>query len=249
MMSGEGPAPTAGQEVVTVESWGLTRQGGVRDQNQDAFLNWPERLLWSVADGVGGGSHGDAASRQLVRNLMQIPAPASLDAHIGNVRRLLDRSNHELRRGGQGEAACTVVALLIHGGRAACLWSGDSRCYLLRGHVLYQCTRDHTLRQLKVERKELTLHEAARMVPGNVVTRAVGAEDALRLEMSCFSLRRGDRFLLCSDGLSQCMSPQALTAHLAGTRAREAALGLAEAARMHAHRDDVTIVTVFLSGR
>lgn len=245
----ESPGHAAGLDIVTVESWGLTRKGGARDRNQDAFLNWPERLVWCVADGVGGGSRGDAASRHLVRNLMQIPAPASLDAHIGNVRGLLDRSNHELRRGCQGEAASTVAVLLIHGGRAACLWSGDSRCYLLRGDVLYQCTRDHTLRQLKVERRELTIHEAARMVPGNVVTRAVGAEGILRLETSSFSLRRGDRFLLCSDGLSQCMPPQVLSAHLAGTRAREAALGLAEAARMHAHRDDVTIVTVFLSGR
>ena len=245
----QSPAPAAGLGAVTVESWGLTRKGGTRDQNQDAFLNWPARLLWSVADGVGGGRSGDAASKHLMLNLMQAPAPTSLDAHIGNVRRLLDRSNHELRRGSHGEAASTVVALLIHGGRAACLWSGDSRCYLLRGDVLYQCTRDHTLRQLKVERRELTVHEAERMVRGNVVTRAVGAEDVLQLESSCFSLRRGDRFLLCSDGLSQCLSPQVLASHLVRTCAREAALGLAEAARMRAHRDDATIVTVFLSGR
>lgn len=234
--------------VVSVQSWGLSRQGRGRAENQDAFLNWPERLLWSVADGVGGGD-GGKASRLLVRNLMLAPMATSLDAHINNVRRLLQRSNDELYRRAHGDAASTVVVLLIHGGRAACLWSGDSRCYLLRGNVLYQSTRDHTLRQGKIERKELTAHEALRMVSGNLVTSAVGCEDVLRLETVYFSLRRGDRFLLCSDGLSDSMSPEVLSAHLAGPCARNAALGMAEALHGNGHRDDATVLTVFLSGR
>jgi serine/threonine protein phosphatase PrpC len=237
-----------GSTVISVESWGLTLQGRVRAQNQDAFLNWPERLLWSVADGVGGGRHGEEASRFLVRNLMQAPAPSSFETHLGNVRQLLQRSNHELRIRYQ-DAASTVVTLLIHGGRAACLWSGDSRCYLLRGDVLYQCTCDHTLRQGKIARNELTVHEAARMVSGNVVTSAVGAKDDLRLETTCFSLCPGDRFLLCSDGLSNCMSPKVLSAFLAGSRARDAALGISDALQRSGHCDDATVVTVFLSGR
>lgn len=170
------------------------------------------------------------------------------ETHLGNVRQLLQRSNHELRIRYQ-DAASTVVTLLIHGGRAACLWSGDSRCYLLRGDVLYQCTCDHTLRQGKIARNELTVHEAARMVSGNVVTSAVGAKDDLRLETTCFSLCPGDRFLLCSDGLSNCMSPKVLSAFLAGSRARDAALGISDALQRSGHCDDATVVTVFLSGR
>ena len=239
----------SGHTVISVESWGLTRQGRTRAQNQDAFLNWPERLLWSVADGVGGGMQGGEASRLLVQNLMRTPAPTSLETHIENVKTLLQRSNHELRVKAQGRSASTVVTLLIYGGRAVCLWSGDSRCYLLRGDVLYQCTFDHTLRQGKIERKELTVHEATRMVRGNVVTNAVGTEDVLRLDTAYFSLRRGDRFLLCSDGLSNCMSPEVLSAHLAGPRARDVALGMADALQGYGHCDDATALTVFLSGR
>ncbi|GAB6111031.1 serine/threonine-protein phosphatase [Desulfomicrobium salsuginis] len=240
--------PASREPVVAAESWGVTMKGHARAENQDAFLSWPEHLLWSVADGVGGGSQGREASRLLVKNLMQTPEPSSLDAHIRNVRHLLERSNRELRQSAHGDAASTIVTLLMHGDRAACLWSGDSRCYLRRGDILYQCTRDHTLRQRAIDRKELTDHEARRMVRGNVVTDAVGAGDVLRLDTACFPLRRGDRFLLCSDGLSNCVSPAALSAYLGRPGARDAALGMAEALQGCGHPDDATLVTVFLSG-
>lgn len=234
--------------AVSVESWGLTRRGQARAENQDAFLNWPERLLWAVADGLGGSRRGGEASRFIVRHLMRSAGPRSLDEHIANVARLLEESNRVLRGGAPAGGASTVAVLLMHGGRAACLWSGDCRCYLLRGGVLYQCTRDHTLRQEAVERNGLTPHEAERMVRGNVVTSAVGAEDVLRLETRGFTLCRGDRFLLCSDGLSNRISPAALCAHLGRPLARDAALGIAENLEECGHPDDATVVTVFLSG-
>lgn len=248
MTRGEIMMPTSRGSIVAVESWGLTIQGHGREENEDAFLNWPDHLLWGVADGVGGGCGGREASRLLVRNLMRTPAPSSLDAHIGNVRCLLERANHELRQGTKGHAASTIVTLLIHRDRAACLWSGDSRCYLRRGDVLYQCTRDHTLRQRTIDRKELTVHEAARIVRGNIVTNAVGIGDVLELDTACFPLRRGDRFLLCSDGLSNCISPEVLSACLGRSRARDAALGIADALHGCVHSDDATVVTVFLCG-
>lgn len=233
--------------AVTVESWGLTRRGRACRENQDAFLNWPEHLLWGVADGVGGTSNGASASRLLVRNLMRTPAPPCLDSHVENVTRLLMQSNQELSQGSQGDAASTVVVLLIHRGTAACVWSGDSRCYLLRERALYQCTHDHTARQRKIDRKELTVHEAERMVRGSVVTNAVGIRDRLCLETTRLSLRRGDRFLLCSDGLSDNVSLESLATHLGRPRARDAALGIAEALEASGHPDDATLVTVFLS--
>lgn len=236
------------QVALTVESWGLTRRGRACRENQDAFLNWPEHLLWGVADGVGGSSDGAAASRLVVRNLMRAPAPPSLAGHVENVTRLLARSNRELRQGGLGDAASTVVVLLIHLGGAACVWSGDSRCYLLRERTLHQCTRDHTVRQRKIERKELTEHEAERMVRGNVVTNAVGVRSRLCLETTRLSLRRGDRFLLCSDGLSDNVSLEALATHLGRPRAKDAARGIAEALDERGHSDDATFVTVFVSG-
>lgn len=234
--------------AVSVESWGLTRRGHARAENQDAFLNWPERLLWVVADGLGGSRRGGEASRFIVRHLMRSLDPRSLDEHIASVASLLKEANGVLRRGAFGGGASTIAVLLIHHGRAACLWSGDCRCYLLRGGVLYQCTRDHTLRQRAVGRKEMTPHEALRMVRGNVVTSAVGVEDVLRLDTKRFTLCRGDRFLLCSDGLSNRVSPAALCAHLGRPRARDAALGIVDDLDECGHPDDATVMTVFLTG-
>ena len=149
--------------------------------------------------------------------------------------------------GGATQAASTVVALLMHGGEAACLWAGDSRCYLLRDGVLYQCTREHTLRQEKIDNGELTAPEARRMVRGNIITNAVGARDALRLDEVRFSLRGGDKFLLCSDGLSNLLGPDALAARLARTSAREAAEDMARAVDGVPQPDNITLVAVFIS--
>ena len=137
--------------------------------------------------------------------------------------------------------------LLMHGGEAACLWAGDSRCYLLRDGVLYQCTREHTLRQEKIDNGELTAPEARRMVRGNIITNAVGARDALRLDEVRFSLRGGDKFLLCSDGLSNLLGPDALAARLARTSAREAAEDMARAVDGVPQPDNITLVAVFVS--
>ena len=177
---------------VTLESWGWSQKGDMRPENQDSFLSWNERLLWAVADGVGSSAHGGEAGRLVTRMLLTTPHAASLDEHVNNVSGILRQGNGMLRaRGGAAQASSTVVALLMHGGEAACLWAGDSRCYLLRDGVLYQCTREHTLRQEKIDNGELTAPEARRMVRGNIITNAVGARDALRLR----PVRRdGDQF-------------------------------------------------------
>lgn len=236
--------------TVSVESWGISRQGSVRGENQDSFLNWADHTLWAVADGVGSSQKGGEASRSIARFLLQVPQAVSLDAHIDNVSQALRNANAlfcRQARDGQGTAASTAVVLLMHGGAAACLWAGDSRCYLFRDGVLYQCTRDHTLRQEKIDKGELTAPEAARMIQSNIITNAIGAQDSLRLDDVRFSLRAGDRFLLCSDGLFSLIAPEALSAHLTRGSAKEAAEGIAERLDEMHQPDNITFVVVFLS--
>ena len=233
---------------VTVESWGWSLQGTVRAENQDSFLNWAERMLWVVADGVGSDKRGGDAGRLITKLLLKTPAAASLDAHAANVRDMLRRSNDILRaQRGEYRASSTVVALLMHGGEGLCLWAGDSHCYLLRDGVLYRCTREHTLRQEKIDKGELTAPEARRMVRGNIITNAVGAHDALRLSEVRFSLRGGDKFLICSDGLSNLLGPDALAARLNRDSAKEAAEDMADAVNGMNQPDNITLVTVFVS--
>lgn len=235
---------------VTLESWGWSQLGDERKENQDCFLNWADRLIWAVADGVGGSSHGGAASKMIIRSLLQVELPDSLDAHIRNATDQITMANelfyhHKLASGSM--SASTVASLLMHDGMAACLWAGDSRCYLFRNDVLYQCTKDHTLRQEKIDNGELTEQEAHRMIKGNIITNAVGAKQNLRLDETRFPIRAGDRFLLCTDGLMNLLSPEALTIHLGKGSAKDAAESIVVAlADMH-QPDNITFVTIFLS--
>ncbi|MDR2051156.1 MAG: hypothetical protein LBQ63_05220 [Deltaproteobacteria bacterium] len=69
---------------VSLESWGYSQTGTMRKDNQDSYLNWPERKVWAVADGVGSTEAGGAAGRMLMKLLMRVPAPDSLSSHIAN---------------------------------------------------------------------------------------------------------------------------------------------------------------------
>jgi serine/threonine protein phosphatase PrpC len=237
--------------LANLESWGWTHHGTIRDENQDSFLNWPSRTVWAVADGVGGGSNGALASKTIVNSLMNIPLPASFVEHVANASHALNQANRQLlaKAGGSAQiTASTVVALLIHEDKVACLWAGDSRCYLLRGGVLYQCTSDHTLRQQKIATGDLTAPEAQRMIQGNIITNAVGIDKELKLEQVTFSLKADDRFLLCSDGVSNLLSAEAILRHLSGNTARDAAFMIAETLGNLPQPDNVTFVAVFISG-
>lgn len=235
---------------VTLESWGWSQLGDERKENQDCFLNWADRLIWAVADGVGSSRHGGAASKMIIKSLLQVEAPTSLDSHIENTVNQITMANelfyhHKLASGDM--SASTVASLLMYEGMAACLWAGDSRCYLFRNDVLYQCTKDHSLRQEKIDKGELTYQEAQRMIKGNIITNAVGIQERLRLEQTSFPIKAGDRFLLCTDGLVNLISPEALTLHLGRATAKEAAESIMAAlADMH-QPDNITFVTIFLS--
>ncbi|MDR3073130.1 MAG: serine/threonine-protein phosphatase [Deltaproteobacteria bacterium] len=234
----------------SLESWGVSLRGTVRDENQDSFLNWPERSLWAVADGVASGEQGGVASRMVMEKLLRVERPDTLDAHVANIGRALEEANRQLHAWGADAGkltASTAVALCIHEGRAVCLWAGDSRCFLLRGGALYQCTRDHTLRQEKIDSGELTRFEAFRMVKGNILTNAVGVKDELTLGKQALSLRAGDRFLLCSDGLTAVLSLDALGAHLSGSSARDALRTMTEALSDLHQPDNITCIVVFVS--
>jgi Serine/threonine protein phosphatase len=235
---------------VSVESWGWTQTGTVRKENQDSFLNWPDRFVWAVADGVGSSSQGGVASKMVVRNLMQLGVPASLDDHVQSASGQIHMANeffYNQKLADGNVSASTVVALLIHSGTAACLWAGDSRCYLLRNSVLYQCTKDHSLRQKKIDSGELTAPEARRMVKGNIITNAVGVNQHLRLEEVRFPVRAGDRFLLTTDGITNLLSTEAIANKLGRDNARDACEGIVDAVEGLRQPDNITLITVFLS--
>ena len=108
----------------------------------------------------------------------------------------------------------TVVALLMESDRAACIWAGDSRCYLWRSGRLYQLSRDHSLLQQLIDEQQLSPELAAKHPAAHALTRAIGASEKLELDILEFAVFPGDTLLLCSDGLYQSMSADALGAAL-----------------------------------
>ncbi|QMV63572.1 PP2C family serine/threonine-protein phosphatase [Pseudomonas berkeleyensis] len=186
-----------------------TDTGKVRARNEDAFLALPEQGLWVVADGMGGHQNGALASRLIVEHLAELPE-GSFEQRLAELRQCLHRLNHRLGQELTVTAertdtviGSTVVALLLEGERAVCVWAGDSRCYLWRASRLYQLSRDHSLVQQLIDEQGLAPQEAARHPAAHALTRAIGASETLQLDILELDVLPGDVFLLCSDGLYQ----------------------------------------------
>jgi protein phosphatase len=220
-----------------------TDVGRVRSRNEDACLAQPQRGLWAVADGMGGHAFGDVASRTVIDALDLLPPPAGLSAFIDAARAALDRVNGTLRAEARTRhvpvMGSTVVVLLACGTEAACLWAGDSRIYLYRNGRLQQLTRDHSQ---AVALQARGIDAAAAAVAANMITRAVGASDVLEVDMTTLSIRDGDLFLLCSDGLSNPVPEQDIRETLACGDCTHAAQTLIGLALANGGRDNVTVV-------
>ncbi|WPO00462.1 PP2C family serine/threonine-protein phosphatase [Pseudomonas sp. MUP55] len=232
-------------------SAGRTQRGQARPRNEDALLDCPQRGCWAVADGMGGHRHGDVASQWVVASLALLPAQGSLDQRVGAVRRSLQGVNQRLadacrRSGPTGSSmmGSTVVALLLENGRAACVWAGDSRCYLWRERSLYQLSRDHSLLQRLMDERQLSATQARAHPEARALTRAIGAHSPLRLEVLELSTRPGDVFLLCSDGLYQALSPVELGLALSAGGPQQVVERLFASALHTPARDDLTAVVV-----
>lgn len=227
-------------------SVGRTAQGKRRARNEDAFLDAPQQGCWAVADGMGGHHAGNVASQWVVSSLAALPAQGDLDQRIEAVRRCLRGLDSRLQPadGLAGIMGSTVVVLLLEHNRAACLWAGDSRCYLWRGQRLYQLSRDHSLQQHLMDKQHLS-PELAQAYPGaRALTRAIGARQPLSLEILELRTHPGDVFLLCSDGLYQGLSHSELgSAMNAGTPGRVVERLFSSVLRGSA-RDDLTAVVV-----
>ncbi|MGY2374114.1 PP2C family protein-serine/threonine phosphatase [Pseudomonas sp. SDO524_S393] len=226
-------------------SAGRTQRGRLRARNEDAFFDGPQHGCWAVADGMGGHLDGDVASQRVVASLAALPEQPSFDRRIEAVLHCLQRLNSCLSLDrADGTTGSTVVALLLEGARAACLWAGDSRCYLWRERCLYQLSRDHSLARQLMEQQHLSRQQAQAHANARALTRAVGAHASLRLEILELSTRPGDVFLLCSDGLYQGLSHAQLGAALEKGGPQQVLEHLFNRVLRGAAPDDLTAVVV-----
>jgi serine/threonine protein phosphatase PrpC len=194
---------------------------------------------------MGGHERGDVASRLVADRLGHLPPTSNGQELLSAVRATLADCHRELREQAAGSlCGCTVVVLLAVDAHFACLWAGDSRLYRLRAGRFDQLTHDHSLVQELIDQGQLT-PEAARTHPWrNRITRAVGIGERLELDAVQDRILPGDRFLLCTDGLTGELEDEEIAATLAGGAPEPAADALIALALERGARDNVTLVIV-----
>lgn len=234
--------------------------GRVRQENQDnLYLNGKirktplcslqaqkrGRMLAAVADGMGGETHGDLASLAVVR-LLQLRRPRSVRALLeaaqaanGKICRLMQ--THQSRSGS------TLAALLLREDSAAVVNLGDSRCYRLRGGTLTRLSRDHSVVQQMIDLEILTPEQARTHRSRHKLTQHLGIfPDEMLLEphVAEVPLEAGDRFLLCSDGLTDEVEDGELERLLGMGPVEQAAKTLFDLAMERGGRDNITVLVV-----
>jgi type VI secretion system protein ImpM len=218
-----------------------TDVGRARTNNEDGFVDRPEAGVWAVADGLGGHSDGEVASRMVCDALTDFEPNGAFDQTIDSAQQKMEEVNDHLLRIAERSvfangSGSTVVMLLARGVRAAVLWAGDSRAYRWRSGRLQRLSQDHSL----MAETESPLPESI----ANVITRAVGLEPGLTLDVYRDTVQPRDRFLLCSDGLTKVV-PEALISEWMGEGDPQAAVeGLIRTTLEAGAPDNVTVLVV-----
>ena len=243
-----------------MQSWGLSDQGCVRKQNQDAFHI--EKLdrntqLCIVCDGMGGAKSGNIAStlavdvfvQEVKRSWTAKMKQSEIEQMLRSAVKLanftvFDQSVQFEEFDGMGT---TLVAVLVHNRKVTVVHVGDSRAYLVGRNGIRQLTRDHSLVQMMVERGELT-PEMARTYPGkNFITRAIGTEPIVMCDISHLELEKGDCRLLCSDGLSNMMDDQEILFEVVhGVNKQYCCQRLLDIAKNRGAPDNVTSILIMV---
>lgn len=234
-----------------------THGGKVRECNEDGYFNHSPAGLWAVADGLGGYQNGDLASRMVIEALSSLTdtedaGPLSLYQRQLALHQVLERVNRHLGcektlHGSQAIGSTVAALLLSPQGNAVCLWAGDSRCYLLRRRRLYQITQDHSLVQKLIEQRRISRREAGSHPQRHVLTRAIGGAPELALETVELELERGDRLLLCTDGLYRELGEEQMVAGLCLDTPGAAVTHLATEVLRGPATDNLTALAVFVS--
>ena len=229
---------------------GLVRQG-----NEDSAFVSPQ--LIAVADGMGGHAAGEVASRIAVQVLHRLtPTLTTTDIDEDSVSDLLMHSLHsideeiaavaeeEIEKRGMGT---TLTALLVRDNHIALLHVGDSRCYRLRGSALEQLSNDHTVIQELLDQGAISEAEAAEHPQRSMLTQALRGDGDVTPVLQVYEVKKGDRFLLCSDGLSGVLTEKEIKIGLKKSDKDEAVKFLVDATYVNGAPDNVTVLIADIS--
>ncbi|MDH3576904.1 MAG: Stp1/IreP family PP2C-type Ser/Thr phosphatase [Gammaproteobacteria bacterium] len=240
----------------------FTDTGRVREHNEDAIGSTPDIGLMVLADGMGGYNAGEVASGiavQIVTELATIGASREesdeIDLHSGLMRQsivLRDavyRANKIIFQTAQSQTHCegmgtTIVACMFCDNKLSVAHVGDSRAYRLRGGELEQISMDHSLLQELVDRGFYSEEEAQRSTNRNYVTRALGVEPTVEVEVHEHEVLPEDIYLLCSDGLSDMVEDDDIHLTISTFNASLEVVGqqLVDMANDHGGRDNISVM-------
>jgi len=241
---------------------GLTDTGKVREHNEDTIAVDADIGLLVLADGMGGYNAGEVASGLAVRTIVNLVREhveredlSTVDSDSGlsraNIvlRDAVDRANTIIYQTAHTEAQCagmgtTVVAALFFDNRVIIAHVGDSRLYRQRGDKFEQVTLDHSLLQELVDRGFYSAEEAQRTANKNYVTRALGVDPTVDVEIQEVPVNKGEIFVLCSDGLSDMVEDEDIhqTINTFSANLDTVARQLIQLANDHGGRDNVSVL-------
>ena len=247
---------TVPQPQLSIEFFCATDTGRARSNNEDSVTVDEARALAVLADGMGGYNAGEIASgmatgfikSELGRWLAEVGESATdpevrraMDICVDNANRaIFNAANANPQYAGMGT---TLVVAVFRGTRVLIGHVGDSRAYRMRGGRLMQMTRDHSLLQEQIDAGLITPEQASFSSNKNLVTRAVGVEDTVLLEIHQHELHPGDLYLLCSDGLSDMLDDDNLAQLLQGYESLpEAGAALIDAANDAGGKDNIAVI-------
>jgi protein phosphatase len=244
-------------------AWGQTDAGQKRDHNEDALLLRPELGLFAVADGMGGHRGGARASQLAVEILEleirsmdlalrpppgpgeQAPPAQQLKAAANVAGRVIyDLADSDVDLQGMGT---TLTALLFHGGRVYLGHVGDSRAYLFRDGRLEQLTTDHSWIDEQVRAGLLSADEARESSLRHVITRSVGYERQVEVDLVVLPVLMGDCFLLCSDGLTNAIGAGDLRHYLQKDFFSTLPAALVQEANERGGEDNITAAVIYVA--
>lgn len=204
-----------------MKSVSLTHPGIVRTQNQDSVINLRDmkgNYFFGVADGMGGHKAGDVASRTLSERLSAFFKNCDKKqcyqdpAYLKNEIKAINGEILKMSRASEDyEGMGTTLTLCITNGKVGRIFQvGDSRAYILNSYGIRQITRDQSLVQFMVDNNQITEDEARVHPSRHVILSAVGTEEELDVDDYAFSIKKGEMILICSDGLSDCLTDSEL---------------------------------------
>lgn len=238
-----------------MKTFSETRAGKNRSVNQDCFLCEEEAVgdfpnLFIVADGMGGHNGGDFASRFCIENVKAYIANNKGGSIISTIRSAIQTANERIRERAEKDerlmgCGTTIVLATIKDDIVYIANVGDSRLYVLQNDSLSQITEDHSVVEEMIKSGIIKKEEARFNPHKNKVTRALGAEPDIEVDFFEVKLEKGNRILLCSDGVSNMMDEENLEAIVgAGKEVPEICRILIDTAVDNGGKDDATVVVI-----